>query len=97
MQICRFDRSTGESGKDRGFPSLSGHGEDSVRCLPTNFEIVVVPISCDGVRAGVGACEGSLEVWVEFWLVHDVDRLKGCGVDALEGGVIGLEPEVVDL
>ena len=97
MKICRSDRTAGESGKNGGFPRLGGHGEDSIRCLPTDFEVVIVPISRDWVCAGVGACEGSLEVWVQFRLAHGIDRFEGRWVDALEGGVIGLEPEIADL
>lgn len=97
MEVRRPDRSAGESGEDGRFPRLGGHGEDSVRWLSTHFEVVVVPISGDGVRAGVGAREGSFEVRVEFRLAHGVDRFQGRGVDALEGGVVGFEPEVVDL
>ena len=96
MEIGRSDWSAGQSGKNGRFPRLGGHGEDSIGCLPSDFEIVVVPISRGWVCAGVGAREGSLEVWVEFWLADDVDWFEGCGVDALEAGVVRLEPEVVD-
>lgn len=34
---------------------------------------------------------------MKFWLAYGADWFKGCWVDALEGGVVGLEPEGVDL
>ena len=52
MKICRSDRSAGEMAiqHNGGFPHLGGHGEDSIRCLPTNLEIVIVPISSTWMR-----------------------------------------------
>ena len=97
MEICRFDWSAGKSGKNGSFPGLGGDGEDSIGCLPANFEIVVEPISCGWVCAGMRGRERSLEIWVEFWLAYGADWFKGCRVDALKGGVISLEPEGVDL
>lgn len=53
MEICRLYWSAGESGKNGSFPRLGGHGEDSIGCLPANFEIIIEPISRGWVRAGM--------------------------------------------
>ena len=97
MEICRSDGSAGESGKDGGFSGFGGYREDAIRCLPANFEIVIEPISCGWIRAGVRGCERPFEVWVEFGLAYGADWFKGCRVDALETSVVGLKPEVVDV
>ena len=100
MRICRCGWSAGEGGKNGGFAGLDGCGEDSVDCLPTYmlyFEIVIEPISCDWVFAGVGGCERPFEVWMEVWLACGADWFEGFRINALERGVVGLEPEGVDL
>ena len=51
VKICRSDWSAGEGSKNGGFAGLSGHREVSIRCLPTNFETVIVPIPRDWVYA----------------------------------------------
>ena len=97
VKICRSDWSTGESGKNGGFAGLGGYREDSIDCSPTYFEIVIKPISCDWVCTGVRGCERSFKVWMEFWLAYGADWFKGFRINALERGVVGLEPEGVDL
>ena len=97
VKICRSDGSAGESGKNGGFAGLGGYGEDSIDCLPTYFEIVIEPISCDWVCAGVRGGERSFEIWVEFWLAYGADWFKGFRINALERGVVGLEPKGVYL
>lgn len=97
VQVRGFDGAAGEGGEDGGFAGFGGHAEDAVGRVPAHFQVVVVPVPGDGVGAGVGACEGSFEVGVERGLAYGGDWFEGCGVDALERGVVRLEPEVVDL
>ena len=97
MKICRFDWSALESGKNGGFTGLGGYGEDAIDCLPTNFEIEIKPVSCDWVCAGVRGCERSFEVRMDLGLAYGADWFKGFRINALKRGVIGLEPEGVDL
>ena len=97
VQVRRPYGPAAEGGEDGRLAGCGGHAEDAVGRLPAHFEVVVVPVSRDGVGAGVGAREGSLEVGVEGGLADGGDGFEGCGVDALEGGVVRLEPEVGDL
>ena len=70
MKICRSDWSAGESGNNGGFARLGGYGEDSMDCLPTYFEIVIEPVSCDWVCTGVCGCERSFEIgWSFGWRI----------------------------
>lgn len=97
MKICCSDWSAGECGENGGFARLGGYGEDPIDCLPTYFEILIEPVSCDWVRTGVRGCERSFEVWMELWLAYGADWFKGFRINALERGIVGLEPEGVDL
>lgn len=62
MKICCSDWSAGECGENGGFARLGGYGEDSIDCLPTYFEVVIEPVSCNWVRTRVRGCERSFEV-----------------------------------
>ena len=97
VKICRSDRSAGESGKNGGFAGPGGYGEDSVDCSPAYFKVVIEPISCDWVCSRVRGRKRSFEVWMEFWLAYGADWFEGSRINALERGIVGLEPEGVDL
>ena len=96
VQVRGADRPARQGCEDGRLARRGAHAEDAVNGLSAHLEVVVVPVAGDGVGARVRGSEGAFEVRVQGRLANGGEWCETCGVEALEGGVVGLEPESAD-
>ena len=96
MQVRGADGSARQRREDGRLACCGAHAEDAVDGLPAHLEIVIVPITGDGVGARVRGGKGAFEVRVQGRLADSGEGSEAGRIQALEEGVVGLEPESSD-
>lgn len=93
MQISAQDWPSGYGGKDGRLAGRGRDAEDSVGGLSPHLKIEVVGITSHGICPRMSGCQGSFEVWMEFDMFCETNRLEGSGAKLLKGAVIRFEPD----